>query len=135
MIGAAITVLVLAFAFIKGDEPERVGAGAFVFVFIASMLIQDESNPSGPQWSLMAIDTLLLTVYGAIAWKSRRSWPVWAMACQALIVMTHVLLVLDLGANVFAFYVITNLAGYGTLIAIAIGTFWAWQDRRSAGLE
>ncbi|MBB4083458.1 hypothetical protein [Brevundimonas lenta] len=135
MIGAAVTLLVVAFAFIKGEEPERIGAGAFVFVFIASLLIQDESNPSNPQWGLMAVDTLLLVVYAGLAWKSGRSWPLWAAACQALIVMTHVLVLLDLSPTAIAFYVVTNLAGYGILVAIAIGTFWAWQDRRAAGLE
>jgi hypothetical protein len=34
-----------------------------------------------------------------------------------------------------AFYTVLNLAGYGILAAIAVGTFWAWQDRRAAGLE
>jgi hypothetical protein len=27
------------------------------------------------------------------------------------------------------------IASYGTLVALAIGTFWAWQERRAAGLE
>jgi hypothetical protein len=34
-----------------------------------------------------------------------------------------------------AFYTILNLAGYGVLLAIGLGTFWAWQERRAAGLE
>ena len=30
---------------------------------------------------------------------------------------------------------VLNLAGYAILLCIAIGTFWAWQERRAAGLE
>jgi len=30
---------------------------------------------------------------------------------------------------------VMNMAGYGVLIAIGVGTFWAWQDRRAANLE
>ena len=77
-IGTAISLLVVAFAFLKGDEPERVGAGAFALALLASLLLQDDGRLSGPQWSLMVIDTVLLGVYAALAWKSRRSWPVWA---------------------------------------------------------
>ena len=28
-----------------------------------------------------------------------------------------------------------NTAIIGVLVAIAVGTFWAWQERRAAGLE
>ena len=75
-IGTAISLCVVAFAFLKGDEPERVGAGAFALGLLASLLLQNDSRLSGPQWSLMAIDTVMLGVYAALAWKSRRSWPV-----------------------------------------------------------
>jgi hypothetical protein len=30
---------------------------------------------------------------------------------------------------------VINLASTGILSAIAVGTFWAWQERRAAGLE
>lgn len=133
-IGTAIAVLVVAFAFLKGDEPERVGAGAYALGLLASLLLQEDSQLSGAQWGLMAVDTVMLGVYAALAWKSRRSWPVWASALQALIVMSHVLTVIDLRPPLAAFYAVINLANYGILLAIAIGTFGAWRDRRAAGL-
>jgi len=34
-----------------------------------------------------------------------------------------------------AFYTVTNLAAYGVMVSLAVGTFWAWQDRRAANLE
>ncbi|MGZ9113514.1 MAG: hypothetical protein ACXW3K_02735, partial [Brevundimonas sp.] len=71
-IGTAISLVVIAFAFLKGDEPERVGAGAFALGLLASLLLQNDSQLSGPQWGLMAVDTVMLGVYGALAWKSRR---------------------------------------------------------------
>jgi hypothetical protein len=27
------------------------------------------------------------------------------------------------------------MSNYGLLIALAVGTFWAWQERRAAGLK
>lgn len=129
-IGTAISLVVVAYAFLKGDEPERVGAGAYALGLLASLLLQDDSRLSGPQWGLMAIDVIMLGVYAALAWKSRRSWPVWAGALQALIVMSHLLTVVDLRPPLAAFYVVINLASYGILLAIAAGTFQASRDRR-----
>ena len=133
-IGTAIAVVVITFAFLKGEEPERVGAGAYALGLRASLLLQDDSRLSGPQWGVMAVDTLLLAVYAGLAWKSRRSWPVWATAFLALIVMCHVLMAIDLRPPVAAFYAVMNLASFAILLAIALGTVRAWQDRRAAGL-
>lgn len=134
-IGTAIAVVVVAFAFLKGDEPERVGAGAYALGLLASLLLQEDSRLFGAQWGMMAVDTVMLGVYAALAWKSRRSWPVWASALQALIVMSHVLTLTDLRPPVAAFYAVINLSSYGILLAMAVGTFWSWRDRRSLGLE
>lgn len=134
-IGTAISLVVVAFAFLKGDEPERVGAGAYALGLLASLLLQDDSRLYGTQWGLMVVDTVMLGVYAALAWKSRRSWPVWASALQSLIVMSHVLTAVDRRPPLAAFYAVINLANYGILLAIATGTFLAWRDRRAAGLE
>ncbi|MFN3559475.1 MAG: hypothetical protein ACK4UQ_09325 [Brevundimonas sp.] len=134
-IGFAIAVLVTAFAFLKGDEPERVGAGAYMLGLFASQLVQDKTAIHGTQWGLMAIDAVFLAVCIGLAWKSRRSWPVWVCALQSLIVMSHLLTLVDLRPSMAAFFAVINIASYGVLVAIAVGTFWAWQERRAAGLE
>lgn len=134
-IGAGLAVVVVAFAFIKGDEPERLGAATYVIALFSSLLIQDSSSLSGTQWGLMAIDIVMFAVYAGLAWKTERSWPVWVCAMQSLIVMSHVLTMVDMRPSSYAFFAVINLASYGVMVAIAVGTFWAWQDRRAAGLE
>lgn len=134
-IGFAIAVLVTAFAFLKGDEPERVGAGAYMLGLFASQLVQDKGATDGTQWGLMAIDAVFLAVCVGLAWKSRRAWPVWVCALQSLVVMSHLLTLVDLRPPAAAFFTVINLAGYGILVAMAVGTFWAWQERRAGGLE
>jgi len=67
----------------------------------------------------------------ALAWKCRRSWPVWASALQALIVMSHLLTLVDLRPPMFAFYAVMNLASYGILLALALGTFQSWRNWRA----
>ena len=134
-IGTAITVLVVGFAFLKGDEPERVGSAALVLVFLAGIVIPQSTGWSVPRWGLMGLDFLLLAVLIGLAWHTRRSWLVWASAFQSLIVTSHVLVVADLRPPGDAFAAVNNLSNYGLLVALAVGTFWAWQERRAAGLE
>ena len=81
-IGAAVAVAVVAFAFLRGDEPERIGAGAYALGSLAALLVQDDSRLYGPQWGMMVVDAILLGAYAALAWKSRRAWPVWVGALQ-----------------------------------------------------
>lgn len=134
-IGAFFVVAVCAFAFLKGDEPERVAAGAYVLGWFASLLAQDDANLHSVQWGVFAIDVVMLVVLGALVWKSRRVWPVWAAACQLMVVTSHVMSVVDLRPALAAFVTVVNMAGYGVLVALAVGTFWAWQERRAAGIE
>lgn len=134
-IGAGLTVLVVAFAFLKGDEPERIGAGGYVLAWFASLLTQGDGAADGTQWGLMAIDSIMLTVLVGLSWKSRRAWPVWASALQSLTVTGHILTLVDIRPPASAFYALINLASMGILMAIAIGTFRAWQDRRAVGVE
>ena len=134
-IGALIAVIVVGFAFLKGDEPERIGAAAYILGLFASLLVQDSGPLNGTNWVLMAIDTVMVCIYAGLAWKTNRAWPVWVCAFQSIIVLSHVLTVVDVRPPAYAFYAVINLASYGILVAIAIGTFWAWQDRRAQGLE
>ena len=134
-IGAVLTVAVVGFAFLKGDEPERVASGAYVLGWFSSLLIQGDSAVSGTQWGLMAIDAVMLAVFVGLVWKAKRAWPTWIAALQSLVVMSHVLTLVDIRPPISAFYAVINLASTGILLVIAIGTFWAWQERRAAGLE
>jgi len=134
-IGAVFTGLVILFAFWKGDEPEKIAAGAYGLGWFASMLVQDDGNLYGAQWSMMAIDLVMLGVLGALVWKARRAWAVWATAMQLLVFASHVLMLVDMRPSISAYYFVINLAGYGVLLAIGVGAFWAWQERRAAGLE
>jgi hypothetical protein len=133
-IGAAFVVLVCGFAFLKGDEPERISAGAYILLWFASLLIQDNSGPLAV-FSFFAIDLLMLLFLIGLIWKARRSWPAWAAACQLLVVMSYIVALTDLQSSAAAVVTVISMAGYGVLVSLAVGTFWAWQERVAAGLE
>ncbi|MBX9617053.1 MAG: hypothetical protein K2X25_15785 [Caulobacteraceae bacterium] len=129
-------VLVGILAFAKGDEPERLAMGAYLLGWLAAMLVQDGQAIHGSwQLGLFALDVVMLLVFGGIAWKFRRNWPIWAAALQLIVLVSHVVIVIDPRAGMRSFYTVLNLASYGILLTIGIGSFWAWQERRAAGLE
>lgn len=134
-IGAALMVLVCAFAFFKGDEPERLAAGAYLIAWLATLLIQNDSDLYSIPLGLFGIDLIVLLIFVGLAWKSRRAWPIWAGGLQLLTVSSHIFGMVEARASLASFYAVMNLASYGILITLAIGTFWAWQERRAAGLE
>lgn len=134
-IGVAVGVVVVAFAFLKGDEPERVGAGAYALGSLAALLVQKDSQLYGPQWGLMVVEAVVLAAYVGVAWKSRRSWPIWAGALQSVVVMSHVLTTTDVRPPIAAYYAVINLASYGILLVLALGVVQAWRDRQAFGLK
>ena len=135
-IGLLPMVLVGIFAFTKGDEPERLAMGAYLLGWMAGMLIQTDGDVH-QHWQpgLFALDVIMLLVLGGLSWKFRRTWPIWAASLQLIIVMSHLVVLFDMRGGIMSFYTILNLASYGILVAIGLGTFWAWQERRAAGLE
>ncbi|HEX8661329.1 MAG TPA: hypothetical protein VF686_05645 [Brevundimonas sp.] len=131
----AVALIVVTFVFLKGDEPERIGGAAYVLLVLATTMIRDGTSLSVPRWGVMGLEIVFLLVFVGLAWHSRRSWPVWAAGFQSLIVTGHVMVALNLRPPTDAWAAVINMANYGILGSMAVGTFWAWQERRAAGLE
>ena len=124
-VGFALAFLVMVLAFLKGDEPERVGAGAHVLALFTALYVR---RPGAPDWVLLPIDAILLAVFLWLAWKSRRGWLLWAsgLLCAAMLghlLPSHEVIVASI-----------NLAVWGVLLALAAGTVQAWRDRRVLGV-
>jgi hypothetical protein len=134
-IGAVVMIAMCIFAFLKGGEPERVGAGAYLLGWFATILVQGSVDSGAVPYGMFLIDLVILIVFAALAWKSRRTWPVWASGLQLLTVMSHILIMIDTRLPITSLYTVMNLNSYLIILCIAVGTFWAWQERRAAGLE
>lgn len=128
-------VVVVSFAFIKGDETERMAAAAYALIFVAGSMIRDGTSLSFPRWGFMGLETVLLVVLVGLAIHSRRTWLIWATSFEAMIVTGHILVAAELRPPPNAVAAVINMCNYGLLVSMAVGTFWAWQERRAAGLE
>jgi len=134
-VGAVLMIAACAFALLKGDEPERIGGSVYALTWFATLLVQGDGDLYNIQWGIFYLDLVMLAVFAGLTWKSRRAWPVWACAFQLLAVMGHIMNMTDMRPPIASFYTVINLAAYGVMVCLAVGTFWAWQERRAAGLE
>lgn len=131
----AIVLAAAIFGFLKGDEPERIGAGAYALATFSTLLLQDEARLHEPQAALILIDAVMLVVYGALAWRSRRAWPAWAAAAQSVAVMAHGLMLANSGPSTLAFHEVVRLAGVAALSILCVGIVQAWRDRLAEAEE
>ncbi|RZJ01135.1 MAG: hypothetical protein EON90_04160 [Brevundimonas sp.] len=132
---AAVGLLICGFAFVKGGPAERTFAGVYVLSWLATLVLQTQTSREVFPWALFAVDCVMLVIYAGLSWKYRVAWPVWATALQALAVVSHIMNLFVVGPSSTAFFTVLNITAYGILVALAVGTFWAWQERRAAGLE
>jgi len=133
-IGMALAAVVVGFMFIKGDEPERIAGGFYMLISLAMVFTSDHEVEGAPLWGRMALDSLQLVVFLGLVLHSRRTWLIWASAFQALIITGHILVAANLRPSLVAFAAMNNVANYGVLVAMAVGTFWVWQERRAASM-
>lgn len=136
IVGAVFMLAMAVFAFAVGGKTEKNGAGAYLLAWFASLLLQ-ENGPlvRNAPVGVFFIDLIMLGVFVGLAWRSRSSWPVWAAAIQLVTVMSHILILTNTQISRTSLYTVMNLNGYLIIACLIAGTFWAWQNRKAAGLE
>jgi len=130
-IGAVLWLGVCAFALMKGDEPERITAGALVAAWLATLAVHRETALSSVPMPVMVIDALLLVFLVVMSWRTDRTWLIWAAALQSIVVLVHIITLMDLRIRAIAYLSAQAIGSYGLLVSLAIGTFWAWQIREA----
>ena len=130
LFGAAFFFGAIAYAFWKGDWPERVAALAMLAATVLTPLVFRHSAFSDPQWSVATVDLALLAVLTVVVMKSRRIWLVLALAVHALGAASHIALIFDPGVKALAYLssiVVWSYLANGFLIA---SVAQAQHDRR-----
>lgn len=132
LIGALAVFLACGLALLKGDRMEQWGGGICFLAWLASVLVQDTTAYAEQQRIFfVGVDVAVLAGLGWVAWRSERSWPTWACACQAITVAVHLAKALDFRIPTAAYYSALVLSSYGVLVALAVGSFIAWREREA----
>ncbi|GAW40780.1 hypothetical protein SH203_01180 [Brevundimonas sp. SH203] len=135
IVGAVFMLGMAVFAFLKGGSAERLGAGAYLFAWFATIIMQEGSGFRGVPIGVFLIDLALLFVFVGLSWRYRQSWPVWASGLQLIAVMSHIMILTGQPVMVGSLYTIMNFTGYLIILCLIFGTFFAWQERRAAEMN
>ena len=135
VVGAVFMVGMALFAFLKGGPAERFGAGAYLFAWFASIILQENSGFRGMPVGLFLIDVAALFVFVGLSWRYRQSWPVWVSGIQLITVMCHIMILTKQPVLLASLITVMNLNSYLIIGFMIVGTFFSWQDRHAAELN
>lgn len=128
-LGPVVLLLVCGAAFLKGGREERLTAAALLANVGATNLLRDQSWPH-LQRAEFAADVILLVLFGAIALRTRKFWPLAAAGFQLLSVVTHLAKMIDPALQQWAYITAIVIWTYLILIALAVGVWNHWRGER-----
>lgn len=124
-LGAAVLAL------LKGDKVERAAGLALLFTFLLVQLLRDRAPPGQGEALVFFTDLALGVILALVAWRSRRSWPVWATAFQSIALAVDVSHATDLQLSWMAYAAAANVSANGVAVTLAVGTWIAWREREA----
>lgn len=113
----------------RGDRAARWVGAAFLASWLGSMLVY-QRDPYQADYGILAIDAVTLLVFAWISMRTRRIWTIIASAFMAIIVASHVAVMIDLRVTLGTLLIGMAMWSYGVLACIAFGT---WAARRGRG--
>jgi hypothetical protein len=128
LISLILAILVCAVAMWRGDKSARWIGAAFLANWVGSLLVHNR-NDLAADYGVLAIDVVTLAVFVWISVRVRRLWTIVASAFLAIIVASHVAVMIDLRVTINTLKVSLAIWSYGVLACIAFGT-WAAARRR-----
>ncbi|HWU15695.1 MAG TPA: hypothetical protein VN157_16980 [Caulobacter sp.] len=129
LISLILAILVCGLAMWRGDRAARWVGAAFLADWLGSLLVY-RRDPYHADYGILAVDTVTLLFFVWISIGTRRIWTVVASAFMAIIVASHVAVMIDLRVTLGTLFISMAMWSYGVLACIAFGT---WAARRGRG--
>lgn len=131
----ALWLGVSAYALWRGGQPERLVATIFLIAFPLSSYINAKLRSEGIQWGSLGVDTTMLVVLLAVAFRANRYWPIGIAAMQLLQVFGHVLKVADPTMLPLLYWLSSVVWAYPMLILLLLGTVRHHNREKRLGPE
>lgn len=128
-ISLGLAILTCGLAVWRGDFSARWTGGIFLASWIASILVY-RRDPYHADMGLLVVDALSLAGFVWVSLRGRKLWTLAACACEAVIVASHLALIIDLRVTMGTFILSMAMWSYGILLCIAFGTWAGWRTRR-----
>jgi hypothetical protein len=116
-------IVVCAYAMWRGQATERWGAGLTFAAWTLTPLLQDISRLRDVQLEIFAVDVVYMLGLLVLALRSRRYWPLGAVAFMILEVIMHVAMLVDHQVRARAYFIGMEIWSYLALAALAVGTW------------
>jgi len=131
LVSLILAVLVCGLAMWRGDRSARWVGAAFLADWLGSLLVY-RRDPYNADYGILAIDVVTLVVFVWISMRTRRIWTIVASAFMAIIVASHVAVMIDLRVTLGTLFIGMAMWSYGVLACIAFGTWAAWREQGHA---
>jgi hypothetical protein len=131
IISLILAILVCGLAMWRGDRSARWIGAAFLADWLGSLLVHRQQAQSA-DYGVLAIDIAALAAFIWISMRTRRLWTIVASAFMAIIVASHVAVMIDLRVTINTLKASMAIWSYGVLACIAFGTWTAERPRGHA---
>jgi hypothetical protein len=128
LISLIVAVLICGLAMWRGDRAARWVGAAFLASWVGSLVVY-RHDPHNADYGMLAIDIATLVAFAWISMRTRRIWTLVAAAFMAIIVASHLAVMIDLRVTLGTLWISMAMWSYGVLACIAFGTWAAWRDR------
>lgn len=133
----ALLLLGAIYVLARGSAPERI---AMITVVVGSELTLlavtfGIGTYDTAQYGVLAIDLVVLAIFGAIALRADRFWPLWLTGCHIIGVLAHLAKMLAPDLHPWAYAVALSFGGYLMIALIVVGTFRHQQRLKQSGAD
>jgi len=118
--GVAVVLSAVLAAFF-GEARERTGVLVVAGLGAAWVLATENPRPHDAAWICMTLDLCALAWLGKAAWKAPRSWPVWALAPQAVAAAVGVAFLLQPDVSPAIYFRALLIAHGGVVLTLLAG--------------
>jgi hypothetical protein len=127
-----IILAVVAFAWIKGGRPERLGGVSVLAAGVAAIAIHGLAQAEWQPMLLLADEALLAVAFLLLALRYTSVWLGGAMILQAVQFSLHAYYLVAERPHDRFYSTVNNIDTLGVLVCILVGTLLTWRKRSRA---